>query len=729
MKRRTFLASASGLTFAMAVGGVGLISTDAQAADPALKLNAWVTIGTDGSITVMVPTGEMGQGTMTALPMILAEELDADWSKVKAEFAPPNPKVYGNPHPLLNGGQASLASVAVPGYFKPMRVLGAQARLVLVNAVADKWQVPATELTTDTGFVIHAKSNQRISYGEVAKFAVVPAELPKINDSDLKKPSQFKLIGRTDIGRTDVKSKTNGSAQYGIDVSVPDMVYATVLEAPMEGAKAENINSDEALAIPGVTRVIPLPFGVAVIGNSVHATRLARNVLKQKVTWNTTGAVAANFDSDKAKKDYANQGIDPNAKTMDAFKRGDSITAMINAKQTLEATYWTEHCYHAQLEPMNCIARINPDGQSAEIWTGTQFAFLGTVAASGVLKTTPDKIKINQQLLGGGFGRRITPDIIAQAVVLANVTKQTVKLLLTREDDMAAARPRPMTHHVMRAGLDETGNLIGWRHRLVSENVDAIAAPPRFQATGGRDYIGWNGIDLPHYNIENATAESVREIRGMRVHAFRGIGAGHNKFAIECFLDEVAQAKKTDPLALRLQLTEQDARANAVLREVAKMSDWKRKRTGRGLGIAFSEYHGTLSAGVVEVSLNRKTGKIKVHHMWLAVDTGLPIQPTNVLAQLEGAAVFGLSVALIEELTIKNGAPVQSNFNDYPVLRMSDMPEIHTKIVKSDAPPTGMGEIGVLPVAPAIANAVFQLTGKRLRALPMSPERVKTALA
>jgi len=729
MKRRTFLASASGLTFAMAVGGVGLISTDAQAADPALKLNAWVTIGTDGSITVMVPTGEMGQGTMTALPLILAEELDADWSKVKAEFAPPNPKVYGNPHPLLNGGQASLASVAVPGYFKPMRVLGAQARLVLVNAVADKWQVSATELTTDTGFVIHAKSNQRISYGEVAKFAVVPAELPKINDSDLKKPSQFKLIGRTDIGRTDVKSKTNGSAQYGIDVSVPDMVYATVLEAPMEGAKAENINSDEALAIPGVTRVIPLPFGVAVIGNSVHATRLARNVLKQKVTWNTTGAVAANFDSDKAKKDYANQGIDPNAKTMDAFKRGDSITAMINAKQTLEATYWTEHCYHAQLEPMNCIARINPDGQSAEIWTGTQFAFLGTVAASGVLKTTPDKIKINQQLLGGGFGRRITPDIIAQAVVLANVTKQTVKLLLTREDDMAAARPRPMTHHVMRAGLDETGNLIGWRHRLVSENVDAIAAPPRFQATGGRDYIGWNGIDLPHYNIENATAESVREIRGMRVHAFRGIGAGHNKFAIECFLDEVAQAKKTDPLALRLQLTEQDARANAVLREVAKMSDWKRKRTGRGLGIAFSEYHGTLSAGVVEVSLNRKTGKIKVHHMWLAVDTGLPIQPTNVLAQLEGAAVFGLSVALIEELTIKNGAPVQSNFNDYPVLRMSDMPEIHTKIVKSDAPPTGMGEIGVLPVAPAIANAVFQLTGKRLRALPMSPERVKTALA
>ena len=728
MKRRTFLASTGGLTFSLAMGSTALLGTEAQAADPAVKLNAWVSIGTDDSITLMVPTAEMGQGTLTALPLILAEELDADWSKVKTEFAPPNPKVFGNPHPLLNGGQATLASIAVAGYFTPLRVLGAQARQVLVDAVANKWQVPASELTTDKGQVIHAKSNQRIRYGEIAKFATVPAELPKINANDLKKPDQFKLIGRADIGRTDVKSKTNGTAQFGIDVSVPDMVYATILEAPLEGAKAENINTDEVMAIPGVTRVIPLPFGVAVIGQSVQATRLGRQALKQKVTWNTTGAVGANFDSEAAKKDYANQGQDPNAKTMEAFKRGDTLAALVNAKQTIEATYWTEHCYHAQMEPMNCIARIGADGQSAEIWTGSQFAFLGTVAASGILKTTPDKIKVNQQLLGGGYGRRIAPDIIAQTVVLANVTKQTVKLLLTREDDMAAARPRPMTHHVLRAGLDETGKLIGWRHRLVAENVDAIASPPRFQATGGRDYIGWNGLDLPHYDIPNSTAESVREIRGMRVHAFRGIGAGHNKFAVECFVDEIAHAKKMDPLAMRLQLTQHDARANAVLREVAKMSDWKRKRAGRGLGLAFSDYHGSVSAGVVEVSLDRQTGKIKVHHMWLAVDPGLAVQPTNVLAQLEGAAVFGLSVALLEELTIKNGAPVQSNFNDYPVLRMSDMPEIHTKIVASNAPPTSMGEIGVLPVAPAIANAVFQLTSKRLRALPMSPARVKAVL-
>ena len=728
MNRRTFLASTGGLTFSLTLGGSMLMGAQAQAADPAVKLNAWITIGTDDTITLMVPTAEMGQGTTTALPLILAEELDADWSKVKTEFAPPNPKVYGNPHPLLNGGQATLASIAVPGYFTPLRIAGAQARQVLIGAVAAHWNVPAAELSTDKGQVIHAKSNQRIRYGEVAKFATVPAELPKISPNDLKKPDQFKLIGRADIGRIDVKSKTNGSAQFGIDVSVPDMVYATILEAPLEGAKAENINADEAMAIPGISKVIPLPFGVAVIGNSVHATRLARNVLKQKVTWNTSGAVGANFDSEKAKADYANKGQDANVKTMEVYKRGDALTGLVDAKQIIEATYWTEHCYHAQLEPMNCIARIGADGQSAEIWTGSQFAFLGTVAASGILKTTPDKIKVHQQLLGGGYGRRIAPDIIAQAVVLANVTKQTVKLLLTREDDMAAARPRPMTHHVLRAGLDDAGNLIGWRHRFVAENVDAIASPPRFQATGGRDYIGWNGLDLPHYDIPNATAEAVREIRGMRVHAFRGIGAGHNKFAVECFLDEIAHAKKIDPLALRLQLTKNDARANAVLREVAKMADWKRKRPGRALGLAFSDYHGSVSAGVVEISLHRQTGKIKVHNMWLAADPGLAVQPTNVLAQLEGAAVFGLSVALLEELTIKNGAPVQSNFNDYPVLRMSDMPEIHTKIVTSNAPPTGMGEIGVLPVAPAIANAMFQLTGTRLRALPMSPDRVKAAL-
>ena len=728
ISRREFLAGTAGLTFSFALGGSLLgRPSEGLAAGPSVKMNAWVTIATDDTVTILTPGAEMGQGTLTSLPLILAEELDADWSKVKVEFAPPIPKIHGNPHPLLNGGQASLASIAVAGYYMPLRMAGAQARRVLIDSVAQRWKVPAAELRTESGRVIHDKSGLRISYGEIAKFAEVPAEPPKIAAADLKKPADFRLIGRKDIGRMDVPSKVNGTAKYGIDAQVPGMVYASMLESPSEGAKAEKIDSSEAMKVPGVTRVVPMPFGIAVLGTTVEATRAGRNALK--VTWNTAGTDAGKFDSDKAKEEYARAGRDPNAKAMEWFRKGDAAAAVKGAARVLEAAYWSEHCYHAQMEPMNCIAKVAADGKSAEIWTGTQFGALGALVASGILKTTPDKIRLHQHLLGGGYGRRITPDIIAQAVALSNVTKQTVKLMLTREDDFAAGRPRPMTHHVLKAGLDAGGNLVGWQHRIVAENVDAIAAPPRFKATGGKDLIGWRGMELPHYGIPNVLADAVRQIHGTRVHAWRGIGAGYNKFAVESFLDEVAHAKGADPLAFRLELTRGDPRASAVIRAAAEMADWRRKRADRALGLAFSEYHGTLSAGVAEVSLNRKSGKIKVHNYWIAVDPGLVIQPENVHAQLESAVVYGLSAALIEELQIRNGAIAQSNFHDYKVLRMSDMPEIHTRIVASDAAPTGMGEIGVVTVAPAIANAVFRLTGKRLRNLPMSPARVKSVLA
>jgi isoquinoline 1-oxidoreductase subunit beta len=723
--RRSFVEGAAGLIFAFMLGSVGRVP-DALGATQAARINAWVTIGTDDTVTIICPAAEMGQGVMTSLPLILAEELDADWSKVKAEFAPANPKVYGNPHEVFKGAQITAASVSVPGYFTPLRVAGAQARRVLIDSVANEWKVPASELSTDKGFVVHTKSGRRISYGEIAKFTSVPAELPNISDADLKKPTQFKLIGRKDIGRLDVPSKVNGSAKYGIDVQIPDMVYASVLEAPVEGAKVEVLNMDDVAKIKGVNKVIPLPFGVAVIGESVEATRAGRNALKVK--WDTTGAAAANTDSDKAKEEYARHGKDPDAKTMVEYEVGDAAK-LTSAAKVVEATYWSEYCYHAQMEPMNCVAKVSEDGQSAEIWTGTQFGALAANIIAGILKTTPDKIKINQQMLGGGYGRRLWPDAAIQATILSNIAKKPVKLILTREDDLAAARPRPMTHHVLKAGLDANGNLVGWYHRLVSENVDAVAAPPRFQATGGKDYIGARGLDQAFYGIRNVRAEYVRETRGMRVHAWRGIGSGYNKFAAECFVDEVANAMGKDPLALRLELTKDQPRAQAVIKAVVEMSDFKRKRPGRGMGIAFSDYHGTLSAGVAEVSLDRSTGKIKVHNYWVAVDPGLVIQPDHVHGQLESAVVYGLSAALLEELTVKGGAIQQTNFNDYPVLRMSDLPEIHTRIVTTDNPPTGMGEIGVVAVAPAMANALFQVTGKRIRNLPMSPERVKRALA
>jgi len=726
ISRRGFVAGATSLTFAFTLGGMSHGGEALGAAQPT-KFNAFVSIAGDNTITVMCPSAEMGQGVYTSLPLILAEELDADWSKVKTEFAPPNPKIYGNYHRLFEGAQITAASVAVAGYFTPLRMAGAQARKVLPDAVAAKWKVPVSELTTDKSTVIHKKSGRKISYGEVVAFASVPGEPPKVSEADLKKPSQFKLIGRKDIGRSDVPLKVNGAAKYGIDVQVPGMVYASVLQSPMEGAKPKDVNIPDVMKVKGVTKVVPLPFGVAVIGDTVEGTRAGVQALK--VTWDTSGATAAGFDSDKAKEDYAAKAKDSNAETKVEYQVGDVKAGLSGAVKTVEAGYWSEYTYHAQMEPMNAVAQVSEDGKSADVWTGTQFGALAGLIISGILKTTPDQIRIHQQFLGGGYGRRIWPDAAIQATILSNITKKPVKLILTREEDLAAARPRPMTHHLLKAGLDAKGNVVGWHHRLVSENVDAVAAPPRFKATGGKDYIGARGLDQAFYAIPNALGEYVREDRGMRVHAWRGIGSGYNKFAAEAFLDEVAQAAGKDPLEMRLALTKDMPRANAVIKAVAEMSDYKRKRSGHGMGIAFSDYHDTLSAGVAEISLDEKTGKIKVHNYWIAVDPGLVVQPDHVHAQLESAVIYGLSAALIEQFAVKDGTVQATNFDNYPVMRMSDVPEIHTRIVTTDNPPSGMGEIGVITVAPAIANAMFQLTGKRLRHLPMTAERVKKTLA
>jgi isoquinoline 1-oxidoreductase subunit beta len=724
ISRRAFLQTSGALTFSFTLAGK---ASHALAQDGAARFNAWVSIGADGTISVMVPVAEMGQGVVTSIPLILAEELDADWSKVTYQFAPPIAKLYGNYHPLFGGAMVTAASISTPGYWSSLRLAGAQARRVLLDNVAQQWGVPASELATEPSVVVHKASGRRISYGDVVKFAKVPETPPQITEADLKKPAQFRLIGRADIPRVDVPSKTDGSAKYGIDVRLPGMLYASVLEAPYDGAKAAQVNSDDAMKVPGVKRVLPLPFGVAVIADSVHGANKGRRALKVK--WDGGGNPNASFDSEKALAEYARNAKDPNAKAMTAFEKGDARAALGSSAKTLEAEYSSVHCYHAQMEPMNCVARVSADGQSAEVWTGTQSNALAAFVASNVLKTTPDKIRVHQQLLGGGYGRRIWPDAVAQAVVLANITKEPIKLMLTREDDLIAARPRPMTYHAIKAGLDGSGNLVAWHHRLVSENVDAVAAPPRFKATGGKDVIGWRGLEQPFYGVPNMLAEAVREQRGVRVHAWRGIGSGYNKFVSESFLDEIAHATGKDPLALRLELTKDHPRAQAVIRAVAEMADWNKPRgKDRALGIAFSDYHESFSAGIAEVSLDRKSGRIRVHNYWIAGDAGIIVQPENAHAQLEGAVVYGLGSALTEELTYKDGAVQQTNFHDYRLIRMSDMPQIHTRIIVTDNAPTGLGELGVPTVAPAIGNAVFRLTGKRLRQLPMSPAKVQATL-
>jgi isoquinoline 1-oxidoreductase subunit beta len=725
MDRRGFVKSAAGLTFAFALGGLNGRFAEAFAADSS-TLNAWITIGTDGTVVLLCPTAEMGQGVMTTLPLILAEELDADWSKVKTEFAPAIPPLYGNPHPFFNGAQITAGSTSVAGYWHTLRVAGAQARRVLIDNVAAKWKVPAAELTTENGQVVHAKSKRKIGYGDVVKFATVPKDPPKIGSADLKKPSQFKLLGRADIGRVDVPLKVNGTAKYGIDVDVPGMLYASVMQAPAEGAKAQVANADDVGKMKGVAAVIPLPFGVAVIGTSVEATQAGRDALK--VTWDMAESPAKGFDSDQAMAAYAKLGDDRKTPARTAYKVGE-VWDVLPGTKVVEANYKSEFCYHAQMEPMNAVAAVAEDGKSAEVWTGSQFGGLIAFIVSGILKTTPDKIVVHQQYLGGGYGRRIAPDTGIQAVILSSIVKKPVKLLLTRPDDLAAARPRPMSYHVLKAGVDSNSSVLGWYHRLVAENVSAVAAPPSFEGSGGDDLIGWRGLDQACYDIPHVLAEGVRANNGMRVWAWRGIGAGYNKFAAEAFLDEVAAAAGKDPLALRLELTKNNPRANAVLKAVAEMSEYSKKRPGHGMGIAFSDYHGTYTAGVAEVSVDKSSGKITVHNYWVAADPGIVLQPNHVHAQLESAVVFGLSAAVLEELAFKNGIAQASNFNDYPVLRMADIPPIHTKVIATDNAPTGVGEVGVPAVAPAIANAVAQLTGKRLRHMPMTPERVKAALA
>jgi len=723
--RRDFIKGAAGLTFAFAFGGSLLgRSTQAVAADAA-KLNAWITIGADDSVTLLCPSAEMGQGVWTSLPLVLAEELDADWSKVRVQYAPPIPPIYGNPHPVFHGAQVTAYSTSVSGYFEPLRIAAAQARRVLIDNAAAQWKVPAAELTTANGMVLHAKSGRKISYGDIAKSATVPAEPPKVTAADLKKPSQFKLIGHTDLRRLDVPAKVNGSAQYGIDVDVPGTVYACVMQAPAEGAKGVVSNLDDVSKMPGIAAVIPLPFGVAVIGGSVEATRAGRNALK--VTWDMTESPAKGFDSAKAMEDYAATAKDPKAPTRVAHKVGPTKEILSGAK-VVEANYSSQYVYHAQMEPMNATAVVAEDGKSAEIWTGTQFAALISFIVSTILKTTPDKIVVHQTFLGGGYGRRLGPDIGIQAVILASIVKKPVKLILTREDDLAAARVRPMTYHALKAGLDGNNNLIAWYHRLVAENVDSVANPPAFALSGGDDIIGWEGMEPSCYDILSVLAEGVRKQSGTRVWPWRAIGTGYNKFAAEAFLDEVAQTMGRDPLSLRLELTKNHGRANAVIKAVAEMSDFAKKAPDRGKGIAFCNYDGTHTACVAEASVDNKTGKIAVHNLWMAIDPGVVVHPDQVHAQLESGLVFGLSAALFEELAFKDGAPQATNFDSYPVLRMADMPEIHTKILASDAAPTGIGEVAVPTVAPAVANAIAQLTGKRLRDLPMSAERVKQAL-
>lgn len=722
ISRRQVMFGAAGLSFAIAFGGRA--DAAAVASEPVGKvMNPWVSIASDGTITIMSAATEMGQGSMTSLPLVLAEELDADWSKVRIVPAPVIDQIYGNPayfHMIYTAG-----SNAVRVYFTPLRIFGAQARRVLLDNAAEKLGVPVEELTTEPSVVVHAKSSRRLSYGEIAAFAEIPDKAPEIRKEQLKKPSEFRLIGK-DVMRVELPTKVNGSAQYSIDVQLPGMLYGAVVRAPVEGSAPVAFDEAKVRAIAGVVNTAKLPYGVGVVAETPWAAFAARDVIADSASWTTSGK-AWGFDSEKGHEAFAATARDLGKQGADWFKTGDLRGELAKAADMIDALYLCDYAYHAQMEPLNAVASISPSGDAAEVWTGTQSPTTASEATAKALGISRDKVKVHYTLMGGGFGRRgpRDSDFTVDAVLLAKETGRPVKMMWTREDDVRNGRLRPLSAHYLRAGFDQSGALVAWHHRHVGDRVTPFFDPVRYELNKRKDGILMAGTDLAGYNVPHQLVEELYEDTGIRTAPLRGIGFLANKFATETFMDEVAVKRGADPLKYRLGLLEKNPRGTRLVERVAQMADWGRARDGRALGLAYINYSDTQLAAIAEVSVDRSTGQVRVHEFWCTIDCGLALQPDNVAAQTESSIVYGLGLALSERITIKNGAVEQSNFYDYQVLRMNQIPQIHVEVIRTDNPPTGVGQMAAPLGAPAVGNAIARLTGVRLRHPPFTADRLK----
>jgi isoquinoline 1-oxidoreductase beta subunit len=529
--------------------------------------------------------------------------------------------------------------------------------------------------------------------------------------------------------RTELPNKVNGSAVYGIDIQVAGMLYGTVLRAPVEGSVPDKIDEAKVKAVPGVVGVIRLPHGVGVVAETAWAALSARQTLTGAVTWSRTGT-AWGFDSDKGSDTFAADAKNLSRPARDWSAQGNARGVFQNAASVVEAEYRCDYAYHAQMEPLNAVASVAPGGDAVEIWAGTQSQTTASEAPAKFLGIPRDKVKLHDLLMGGGFGRRGNRDVdfIMDAVMLSKESKRPVKVMWTREDDVHNGRFRPLSGHYLRAGFDASGKLTAWHHRVAADRITPFMDPVRFQAGGGRDGMVMAGTDVRGYDVPHQLVEQLYRDTGVRTNPLRGIGVTANKFATEAFMDEVARSRGIDPLAFRLDLLKGTPRAHKALERVAQMADWSRKREGRALGLAYIDYSGSQVAGIAEVSLDRSSGQIKVHHFWCAIDCGVAVQPDNIVAQTESSIVYGLGLTLLERISIKDGAVEQSNFYDYSLPRMSDVPEMHIDLIRTDNHPTGAGQMATPLIAPTVSNAVMQLTGVRLRHTPFTPERVKKAL-
>jgi len=666
-------------------------------------VNAFVRIGTDESVTVIAAHSEMGQGVYTSLPMLLNEELQADWSKIRVEAAPVD-KAYN--HPVF-GMQMTGGSTTSPAEWERYRKMGATARMMLVEAAAAKWGVEASSCKVEKGVVIHTATNKRATYGSLADAAAKltpPANVP------LKNPKDFTLVGKP-TRRLDTPSKTNGTAQFGLDVIVPGMLTSVVARPPVFGGKVAKVDAREALKVPGVKAVEQVPSGVAVIAEHFWPAKLGRE--KLKIDWDL--GPNAGLSTEKMLRDFSQMSSKPGAV---AKRAGDPDAALKTAAKTITAEYDVPYLAHAMMEPLNCVVDLRAD--SCEIWTGTQFETVDRASAAQVAGLPPEKVQIHTTLLGGGFGRRANPnsDFVVEAVHVAKAAKAPVKVVWTREDDVRGGWYRPMWHDRFVAGLDANGDPIAWTHTIVGQSIMQGTLFEAFTIKDGIDSTSVEGAADVLYGFPNLQVDLHTPKIGVPVQWWRSVGHSHTGFSVEAFFDEVAHAGGKDPYELRKKLLASQPRMRAVLELAAQKANWGSKLPpGVGRGIATHFSFDSYVAQVVEASVEK--GAVKVHRVVCAVDCGLVINPDTVRAQMEGGIIFGLTAALKTEITLKDGRVEQSNFHDYQMLRMFESPEIEVYIVPSTESPTGVGEPGVPPVAPALANAIFAVTGKRVRRLPI----------
>ena len=697
--RRDFLKTGA------AVGGgliLGVALPDSllrpASAQPAASMpNAWVRIGRDDSITIISARSEMGQGVYTAMPTLVAEELEVDLGKIKVEIAP-SAESYIN---TLLGGQITGGSTSVVEGYDKLRIAGAQARTMLVSAAAQKWGVDASACRAQDGAVA-GPAGQKATYGELAEAA---AKLAVPTDVKLKEHKDSRYVGKA-VNRLDTPGKVNGTAEFGIDVRLPGMLYASLAQCPVIGGKVVSFDAAKAKAMPGVKHVVQITDGVAVVADSWWRAKTARDALA--ITWDEGAGKSLNSAGISAALKAAA------AKPGAAFKKqGDIEAGLAGAAKKLQAEYELPFLAHATMEPMNFTADVRPD--SCHVYGPTQFQQLASGVAAQASGLKPEQVVVHTTFLGGGFGRRIDVDFIGQAVEISKAVGAPVKLLWTREDDMTHDFYRPTSYHQMSGGLDAAGRPVALKFHLTSPSVTSRLFPPVVKE--GVDPFMTEAAVVP-YDIPNQLADVVIHDTGVRVGYWRSVSHALNAFAYESFIDEMAAAAGKDPYQFRLALLEKQPRLKRVLQLAAEKSGWGTPApAGRFRGIALMEGYGTAMSQVAEVSVAGP--RVRVHRVVVAADLGKMVNPNIVRQQLESSIIFGLGAVLYGEITLKDGRVQQSNFHDYQVVRMPESPKIEMHIVESGEKPAGIGEPGTALVGPAVANAVFAATGKRLRKLPL----------